>query len=159
MGLPFLRSAPTGTCSVCSGPSPSVCAECLFVDPIADLAVLDEPDGQVLPEQWDAYVTLTESAVALPIADAAGGDALLLSLGGHWFLCKAKPNRRSLSLSDAAEDIVGGMSGSPILDDNGSAVGVVCISTGLGKSRGDGPNPRLSRNLPAWMLPPNLCRA
>jgi hypothetical protein len=32
-----------------------VCAECLFVDPVADIALLGPPDSQDLGEQHEAY--------------------------------------------------------------------------------------------------------
>jgi hypothetical protein len=54
------------------------------------------------------------------------------------------------SVHDAAQDIVGGMSGSPILTQDGSAIGVVVTSTG--DQREGGPNPRLASSLPGWLL-------
>jgi hypothetical protein len=54
---------------------------------------------------------------------------------------------------NAAENIIGGMSGSPIVDDDGAAVGVLCTSSGGQKgSTEGGPNPRLTHNLPGWVL-------
>ncbi len=57
------------------GVKPSISAECIFVDPIADLAVLDEPDGQerYLCEQADAYPDLVDEIVPLKIAKATEG--------------------------------------------------------------------------------------
>jgi len=52
------------------GAEPSVSAECLFADPIGDIAVLGPPDGQELPDLWEAYDRLVESADTLMIADA-----------------------------------------------------------------------------------------
>jgi hypothetical protein len=34
------------------GQEPTVWAECVFVDPIGDIAVLGAPDGQELPDEW-----------------------------------------------------------------------------------------------------------
>ena len=58
-------------------------------------------------------------------------------------------------MSDAEQPIRGGMSGSPILAKDGSAIGIVC--TGRvgenGQEDNDGsPNPSLSHNLPGWLL-------
>src|SRR5437867_2361147 len=39
---------------------PTVWAECLFVDPVADIAVLGPPDGQELYDEWGAYERLVE---------------------------------------------------------------------------------------------------
>ena len=33
----------------------AIYAECLFLNPVADIAVLSAPDGQVLPEDEEAY--------------------------------------------------------------------------------------------------------
>src|SRR5208282_2594949 len=43
------------------GEEPTAWAECLFVDPVADLAVLGSPDGQELFEEAAAYEALVES--------------------------------------------------------------------------------------------------
>jgi hypothetical protein len=79
---------------------------------------------------------------------------LLLSLKNRWFACTVRhfPNGM-LSVSDAAEGIVGGMSGSPIITADGAAIGLVCLSGGTGKVHTEGgPNPRLMGNLPGWLL-------
>jgi hypothetical protein len=47
----------------------AVWAECLFADPIADIAVLGSPDDQELTEAAEAYEALVESATPLSIAD------------------------------------------------------------------------------------------
>ena len=46
---------------------PTVWAECLFVDPIADIAVLGAPDDQALPKQAEAYEGLVASTTPLTI--------------------------------------------------------------------------------------------
>ena len=138
------------------GGEPSVWTECLFADPIGDLAVLGPPDGQELPEQWEGYDDLVESADSLMIADAPKqGPAWLLSLGNRWTRCTVRHSGGSLWISDATDGIRAGMSGSPVLADDGSAIGVVCTSAG---TSGDqlytegGPNPRLIGNLPGWCI-------
>ena len=72
--------------------------------------------------------------------------AFLLSLSNEWFPCKVEhyPNS-ALSILDAAYGIEPGMSGSPIIAEDGTAIGIVCI--GSSKPTGDlategGPNPR-----------------
>jgi hypothetical protein len=91
-----------------------VWAECLFADPIGDIAVLGSPDGQELNEEAAAYEALTDDAMPLAIAAAArDGEVWLLSLGGTWFQCNARHNGGALWIFDAADNIVGGMSGSP----------------------------------------------
>lgn len=147
-----------------------VSAECLYANPIADLAVLASADSQELSEQADAYRALVESVTPLTIADlplnqerikveapavfkesgpvlappAWEGSARLLSLDGRWLRCTLWASSRALWIKDAAEPIVGGMSGSPILNDDGAAVGIVCVATG--------PNPLIALQLPRWLL-------
>src|SRR5215469_16828404 len=52
------------------GIKPTVWAECIFVDPIGDIAVLGSPDEQVLSHEADRYQELAGAAEPLPIADA-----------------------------------------------------------------------------------------
>jgi hypothetical protein len=124
-----------------------VWAECLFADPVGDIAVLGEPDNQEMSEKADAYGRLvahrpfTISDVPLPRQKV---PAKLLSLDGRWFDCAVENFGRALWIEDVAENIASGMSGSPIIDANGSAVGIVCTSSG--------PNPHLAAHLPGWLL-------
>jgi hypothetical protein len=59
-----------------------------------------------------------------------------------------------LWLYDAKDGIHAGMSGSPVLVGDGSAIGVVCVAGGVDLSlyTEGGPNPRLVTNLPGWCL-------
>jgi hypothetical protein len=76
--------------------------------------------------------------------------AFVLSLNNTWYPCTVRyyPNGM-LMISDAAENIAGGMSGSPIIVPDGTAIGVVCLGSETG-----GPNPRLTGNLPGWFYTP-----
>jgi hypothetical protein len=126
------------------GAEPAVWARCLFADPIADIAVLGQPDNQSLGDEADAYDELMNSMATLPIADApaqgtelvtlSSGDqfenvtpgegfARVLSLEGDWR--KGRVLRRDNALSIEKELFVCGMSGSPIIDANGAAIGVI----------------------------------
>ena len=76
-------------------------------------------------------------------------EAWVLSLDGNWFACEVKYRANGrLWIKNAAEPLVGGMSGSPILSKAGTAIGVACYSRG----HEGGPNPCLTTNLPGWML-------
>jgi V8-like Glu-specific endopeptidase len=84
------------------------------------------------------------------------GSAFLLSLDQQWFQCTMvrRPNG-PLWLSEAKEDIRGGMSGSPILASDGAAIGVVCVGASHDNGetyRQGGPNAAITRNLPGWLL-------
>ena len=136
------------------GESPKVWAECLFADPIGDIAVLGLPDSQALSEHSEAYETLMEATTPLVIADAPKkGTGWMLSLDGQWFECDLMHQDSRLWVIGAGKNIEGGMSGSPILNDNCSAIGVVCAGGGTDRERWpSGPNPRLVHNLPGWLL-------
>ena len=134
-------------------------AECLFIDPIADIAVLGPPDNQVFCDEREAYEAVVGEAVPLPVSDAPEqGRAWLLSLDGRWFPCDVSRHsspRGPLWISEAAENLVGGMWGSPILTDSGVAIGVFCTSRRFGNNEAStegGQNPRLASHLPGWLL-------
>jgi hypothetical protein len=73
------------------GAEPTVWAECLFADPIADIAVLGMPDDQALPDEANSYNRLLGSRQPLLIDDAPAREqsckARLFSLDGEWFVC------------------------------------------------------------------------
>lgn len=129
----------------------SVWAKCIFGDPVANIAVLMQPDDRGLNYQCQAYGDLTKSAEPLPIAEADDGpSARLLSLDFRWFGCELTTLGNSIWITAANSEIRGGMSGSPILDHNGRAVGIVCVSAQSMEPHG--PNPRLTHCLPAWLV-------
>jgi hypothetical protein len=155
------------------GGDATVSAECLFVDPIADIAVLGSPDSQALFQEAEAYEAFVEEASALKIGALPDGDGFkkaplhpgfLLSLDGNWNKCAVQVGGNDawgrLWIRDAKEGIVGGMSGSPILV-QGKAVGLVSVSGGAvdGLHNEGGPNPRLTANLPSGLLSRLACKA
>jgi hypothetical protein len=148
------------------GEAPAVWADCMFADPIADLAVLGPPDDQELSAQNDAYRELVDSLKPLRIAavpqteEEAWVPAWLLSLEGKWFGCKARYRRNgSLWVAETTEPIRGGMSGSPVVIAGGKAIGVVSSAsespdeTPICQGEYGSKNPRLTRDLPGWLLP------
>jgi hypothetical protein len=138
------------------GEPPSVWAECLFIDPIADIAVLGEPDNQDLSKQYYAYAALIEATPALCMGDQAEnpGTAWLLSLDRQWLRCDVEHYGGPWWIRNLEKPgIQSGMSGSPIFNHNRTAaIGVVCLGND-GSGDIEGPNPRLTINLPAWMAP------
>ena len=48
------------------GQEPTVWAECLFVDPVSDLAVFGSPDNQELSDEADAYEAPRRERRAVP---------------------------------------------------------------------------------------------
>jgi hypothetical protein len=141
------------------GSKNDVCAECLFVDPVADIAVLGCPDEQEMGQRAEAYHELVDEAPAIRIGKPRSGRAWVLTLHGHWTPTPVKVSGlygTSLSIGPTLP----GMSGSPILNDAGRAVGLVAIG-GETISKGkrqqmemamQGPQPILSRDLPARFI-------
>jgi hypothetical protein len=101
------------------GDKPTVWAECLFADPIGDIAVLGPPDNQDCSEQAKQYNELMKVAAPLPTADAASScRAWLPSLKGEWFQWYAEHSGGPLRLVDADDSTIApGMSGSRWLRD------------------------------------------
>jgi hypothetical protein len=138
--------------------APTIWAQCLFADPVGDIAVLGAPDGQILGDQCNAYEDFVSEAVPLSlrrVRDEEPGWLFALD-GQHWFRCKVEGIQHRLWVADATEPIRGGMSGSPILGDDGKALAVCCASAGSGdrelEDDGEGgPNPGVA-NLPDWFL-------
>ena len=142
------------------GEKPTIATECLFVDPVSDIAVLGSPDGEVLLDEADEYETLIESSASLQVSGVNRTQkAKLLSLDGRWLDCTVRSFGRFLRVF-VAGGTAGGMSGSPILANSGAAIAVV--STGsverlpdeqaTPNTSGEGPNPVLDHNLPGWCL-------
>jgi hypothetical protein len=129
------------------GGIPSISATSLFVDPIADLAVLfegDEPD--------ERFCSFIDSCHGLRIAAPPPSDAAwLLTLSGQWEQCRVSTEYgRHLTVIDANDGIAGGTSGSPILTASGHAIGLV--STGTPGAREHPRQPALVNALPAWLV-------
>jgi hypothetical protein len=146
------------------GGEPAVWAECLFVDPIGDIAVLGQPDDQALPDEADGYDELVDNAVPLPVGDLvftrrpskmkgnprepweAHAEVFLLTLRGRWISAQASSlgiTRPGHTLWFDPDPTEGGMSGSPIVTADGKAVGVVGSSA---------VNSLLMAVLPGWLI-------
>lgn len=134
------------------GAEADVAAECIFVDPVSDLAVLTSPDNQELSAEADAYEALTDSLLALRMA-ALPNDALawpqpegtpvwLLSLAGEDFRGSIIRHSHFASLKNLEGSVDGGMSGSPIVNADGHAVSLVTSTF---------QDPALAQALPQWL--------
>ena len=137
------------------GEEPDIVAECRFVDPVADIAVLGSPNSQDMFEEAEAYDALV-AAAALPVGllprkEYAKSDAWMLSLAGRWQPCTVNYTQNFALWTKGKHKIEGGMSGSPIVTGNGFALGVLSCSGGLAETDG-GPHARLGSHLPGWLL-------
>jgi len=134
------------------GDEPRARGECRFVDPIADIAVFGAPDNPYAEE----YKALIEAATAFSIGGHLRNPvnfwmpARLLSVDRRrWFSCTIRHYGGPLWITHAAEVVRAEMSGSPIVTEIGTAIGVVCTAAAPWQG---GPNPRLTHNLPGWLL-------
>lgn len=140
------------------GSKKEVWAQCLFADPVGDIAVLGCPDNQELSDEADAYDALVDEWPAVQLGKASSGRGWMLALSGdHWIETTLKVSSTMsgpILLAGAAE---AGMSGSPILNDAGRAIGILSQGhesqgeDGVRKNQ-DSTQPILARNLPAWLL-------
>jgi hypothetical protein len=134
------------------GEAPTVWAECMFVDPIGDIAVLRSPDNQNFFEQAENFEAFVDAVTPLKPSTAGIApdnppvQAWMFSLDGRWFGCKAEfRGLWPLWTSEETEPVRSGMSGSPILASDGSVIGVVTAGC-------EAPTPQLLFNLPVWIL-------
>jgi hypothetical protein len=142
------------------GEEPSVWSQCLFFDPVADVAVLGEPDDQELPDERDGYHALTGQRKPFATAAPESGEAYMLALDGVTW----KPTTLEVHVTIGGNGLstgatLAGQSGSPVLDGKGRAVALVSvgseeISNGVRTpmQRWNGPQPMLRLALPPWLL-------
>jgi hypothetical protein len=92
---------------------PTVWAECLFVDPIADVAVLGEPDNQELFDKAMAYEELTEAVTPLVLGGAFARETKasvsMITLDGRTLVCTAEHLGDRLWLENTSEPFDGGL--------------------------------------------------
>jgi hypothetical protein len=132
-------------------------AECLFADPVADIAILGSPDNQQLEEQAEAYDGLTENAAVLRIGKAKSGPGWVLTLDNRWIPITLELIQGMWGKSLRIDPTEAGQSGSPILNHAGRAVGVVVIGSetidknGLRTNARAAPQAILTQTLPPWL--------
>jgi hypothetical protein len=101
----------------------------------------------------DGYKELVAGVMPLSIADAAqGGEARLFSLDDRCFGCTVMNRAGMLRIDGLAQKIVTGMCGMPIVDHNGSAIGVICNGSVDDNGKPSASSPALVDQLPAWLL-------
>jgi hypothetical protein len=76
--------------------------------------------------------------------------AFMYDLDGKPIPCTVRHGSWGQLLVVESDKMIGGMSGSPIVDIAGNAIGMVCLGS---ETTGGSNNPLLVNNLPGWLLP------
>lgn len=132
-----------------------IMTECLFVNPVADIAILGKPDGQVSEEYSDHSERFDELVYNSPffrIGQKGHATGWILSLDGYWK--KGKIEFYDPYFSFTGPEIIGGMSGSPVLNNDGHAIGLINSASGkFGEKITEAYSvPLLTEHLPGWIL-------
>lgn len=90
-----------------------VLARCCFVNPVSDIAVLERPDDQDLPDESDIFDALVGSVPAFRVSVPQDGPTWFVSLDGEPVSCIIRHGGTWIWTQGAPT--VGGMSGSPII--------------------------------------------
>src|SRR4051812_19794931 len=87
----------------------------------------------------------------------ANGSGWILSLDNNWCRCDLESLNGSIFIDNAHQHILAKMSGSPIMGNDGKAIGILACSQGdaHGRHTGGGPHPRLTHHLPGWIVQGN----
>ena len=138
----------------------TIWAELYAINLCDDFAVLRAPDHQDLSDQFEQYEKFTEAPITISASPDAlaphlwkndpGKPAWMLSLDGEWQRCVVYNGGRFLTLK-TEQKIESGMSGSPIIDDKGAAIGVISTASDGGDFNFN-LGPSLTDCLPAHLL-------
>jgi hypothetical protein len=138
---------------------PAVSAVCRSVDPVSDIAVLGSPDDQECDLGAEDYRSLVGAIPRLAVRKCTEDEPVwLLGLDGQWFRAQRRHAivTPGICLEELGQPIAPGMSGSPILGDDGKALGVVCLGpndAAAGNQHGiNGPHANLAEHLPVWLF-------
>jgi hypothetical protein len=132
------------------------------VEPVADIAVLGAVDDQAIPKEFFAFEEFCEATEPVPVSedDESPTSVHVLTHKGSWISGSARRCGLPHALSTGtiivlfSNRIDGGTSGSPVIDDSGSLVGLISWSGGAGGSEGQACNAQILRPhlaLPVWV--------
>ena len=132
---------------------PSICAECLFVDPISGIAVLACPDDPSLQVEECIYDGLINNMTPIPIGclpetdsswpPSNGTPVFFLSHSLETIRANVTRSREFASLHGDEQRIESKIIGSPIVTDGGKAVGVITSNSRI---------TTLTQALPEWLV-------
>jgi hypothetical protein len=128
------------------------------IDPCSDLAVVGPCDSQTFAERHSDFLSFFEDVVPIGIRrdPLRLDEATPCEIRTHlrtWVSGKLTRHSDSpWAWLHADENIFGGTSGSPIVDDDGQILGVMSIAGGSGDVTNSGPHSIPSLWLPSWLL-------
>jgi hypothetical protein len=132
----------------------TVWAQCLYVDPIADAAVLHYVRGEG-PDRSEAYGELVDLLTPLRLGTAAPMEtpAFLVALDGRLISCTVRDSvDGQLYIANAIDGIADGMSGTPVIRQDGAVVGIVSRAIEEHDGTTEGTSPHLATTIPGWLL-------
>ena len=110
------------------GETLTVEASCEFADPFSNIAIVSGfSEGYRRLDHWEHRLPI--HAPERPSIAGAGREqfAWILSIGCKWIKCTVRTNYDQLTFLDDSLEIDGGMSGSPILNEDGGAFGIIVV--------------------------------
>jgi hypothetical protein len=138
------------------GESPSISATCEFADIISNVAVLREIPldyGRHQLVNWEVSYRIGEPRKPRVAGGPVHQDVWILSPEATWIKCRAENSGLGIHISNVPFELDRQSSGSPIVDEEGTAIGIVCapVRQGLRYAWGD-PHPVTSWCLPGWLV-------
>jgi len=130
----------------------------IAIEPLSDIAVLGGLDDQEFPEEVVAFEDFCEHTKGVPLFKGTwmfeeSFKVYVYTHEGNWLEGKATnwgARDESSFWLETDEPIKGGTSGSPIINEEGELVGVVCNAPeNVSPSHGSAPRPHLT--LPTWI--------
>ncbi len=129
------------------------------VEPVSDIAVLGEPDTQVFSQDAQMFDAFRESTASIGVSARdfepfAHVPVHVLTHHGTWLEGKGidMPSPDGCGWLEGKEQIEGGTSGGPVVDDTGLLIGLVSwFAEGSESLVRDGRMPRPHRALPSWL--------
>ena len=142
------------------GEAPSIAAQCEFADIVSNVAVLREIPP-TLEERYDGQYELTNWAIRFPVSapkqspiasSVTQQPAWVLSLEGIWVKCLAENHSSGIRILELPFELDGRLSGSPIVDEGGAAIGIICVPIkNADRKNWIDIHPVAARCLPTWL--------
>jgi len=129
------------------------------IEPVNDIAVLGSLDSQEFSESADAFEEFCEVTKPVPLCQRdfelfQSFSVHIYTHKGIWVNGDVKQMKKETNALyiEADEQIEGGTSGGPIINDSGELIGIASnFSFNESEGKASGTIPRLHRTLPSWI--------